>query len=137
MGRPTGAGGGPPPPEPPGGPADGTLAGLLGEIRDLLQEQFGLGQSDPRVIVLSLTTGGTFDVFPSVLVKRALIQNISVEDVTIVQGPNGTAGSGILLNAASAAGEGGGSMPTGNVNLARLGFVRVTAGATLAVYYEQ
>ena len=92
------------------------------------------------VNVVSLSTGGTFQRISATsrLVNRAIIQNISTENVTIVSGsPNATAGQGIALNAAPATGLGGGSLPVGNIDLSTLFFVRASSGVTLAVYYEQ
>lgn len=140
MGRPGGAAPLPGPgggvPEPPG--QDAGLAALIEETNRLLRQQFERGFSQARIIIVSLTTGGTFDQLPpGTLIARGIIQNISVEDVTVTTGRTGTAAQGILLNAASAAGEGGGSMPLTNIDLGDIWFVRATAGVTLAVYYEQ
>lgn len=147
MGRP--GRGGPPGNGPPGNgplgdgdgpPVDDTIIGLQQLLIDLWREQFGRGNSDPRINVFSNATGGVFaniSTGGSFLVKRALIQNISVEDVTITTNQNGALGVGIVLNAAGAAGEAGGSMPVANIDLAKLWFSRTTAGVSVAVYYEQ
>lgn len=97
------------------------------------------GNREPIIEIISLTTGGTFEKFYTspTEIKYAVIQNISTEDVTITTGPQGTAGQGILLNAASAAGKGGGSIEANDIDLANLFFVRATAGATLSIYYER
>ena len=71
-------------------------------------------------------------------VNSAVIQNLSTEDVTIVtqEVPTPTAGEGIILNAANAAGEGGGTLSAGSVDLAKFKFVRTNTGVTLSVYWE-
>jgi hypothetical protein len=123
---------------PPNGGGDGS-GGLVGQILSLLQKLFGIGRSTPSIDTVALTTGATFQQMfgGSKKVMKAIIQNISTENVTITSiNQNQVAGTGILLNAASASGEGGGSLPVSNVDLALLYFVRTTAGLTLAVYSE-
>lgn len=69
-------------------------------------------------------------------VKSGIIENISTENVTIAVPDGSAAGKSIILTKANAAGEGGGSLPVGNVDLAKFQYVRTTAGVTLGVYYE-
>lgn len=112
---------------------------LIEQLLEILIREFDEGQERGEIDVISLTTGGKFqNLFPSDKpVRKAIIQNISTEDVTITTAEQSEAGSGIILNAATLSGEGGGSLPTGNIDLRALWFVRATAGATLAVYTER
>lgn len=127
-----------PPEEPPTNGAPQSLTGLLKQILFILNQSFFTGQSRLEITIHTLNTGATFQqLFPaSKEVKKAIIQNISTEAVTIISTATGTVSRGILLNPASISGEGGGSLPTGNVNLNKLWFRRATAGVTLAVYRE-
>lgn len=110
----------------------------LTPLLNLLKPAFERGGHGFEITTISLTTAATFQrLFPNgLLVQMAIIQNISVEDVTIVKNISGTAGVGIILNAATGAGKAGGSLPVNNVDLQQFCFVRTTAGVTLAVYYE-
>ena len=144
-------GGGPAPP--PGGGNGGTggngtdnsvIIDLLRQILEVLKGVFTINFSEPQIDVITLTTGAAFErMYDNPRkVKSAVIQNISTEDVTLQIGsgtsstPAFTAGDGILLNAASASGKGGGSLPVGNIDLSKFYFVRTTSGDTLAVYVE-
>lgn len=127
-----------PEPEPPTNGAPQSLTGLLKQILFILNQSFFTGQSRHEITIISLDTGATFQqIFPATkLVKKAIIQNISTEAVTIISRATGTVSQGIILNPADLAGQGGGSLPTGNVDLSKLWFRRVTSGVTLAVYRE-
>ena len=108
------------------------------EIAPLIEEEYRRGESNPVIDVLTLGTGGTAQAFYTDvrrLVRKAIIQNISVENVTIGTSKNTAIGLGIILNAATA-GQGGGSMPVYNVDLTKLYFNRTTSGVTLAIYIE-
>lgn len=132
-------GGTPPPPSGGGGVDLSSLLGILTAIYNVLLKAFGLNQSQPIIDPVDLTTGGAFQqMYPGTkAVESAIIQNISTENVTLTTATQGqVAGLGILLTKANNAGEGGGSHPVGNVDLAKFYFVRATAGHTLAVYYE-
>jgi hypothetical protein len=122
------------PPEPPV-----VDTSLIEELLNKIITEFDEGQERGEIEIISLTTGGTWqNLFTSDKpVRKAIIQNISTEDVTIATAEQSTAGEGIILNAATLSGEGGGTLPTGNIDLRAFWFVRATAGATLAVYTER
>lgn len=112
---------------------------LLQKIYDLIRKTFALNASEPNIETVVLTTGGTFQQMISGTrgIKNGIIENISTENVTIVTiTQNQVASTGVILTKANGAGEGGGSLPVGNVDLGKFYFVRTTAGLTLAVYYE-
>lgn len=112
---------------------------LLREIKKLLQAQIQPSGVFPYFFDIALTTGAEAQrLFETAQqVSYAVIQNISVEDVSISRSNiPPTVGSNIILNAASAAGKGGGNIPVHNINLRELMFIRTTAGATLAIYAE-
>jgi len=101
---------------------------LIQLIYDLLVNVFQTGKTTPQIDIVTLTTGGAFQNLVNGQVKKAIIQNISSETVTILTS-GGTQGVGILLDPK-------GSLPVGNVDLNYFQFVRTTAGVTLAVYKE-
>ncbi len=131
----------PPPPSADLGP----LLNALGQIRSVLLDLFNLlvGQfrdSAPVVEQFTLTTGGTtqrlFD--ESIKIRAGFLQNVSTEVVSIFSKETGTAATGgVKLNAASAAGQGGGEMSVGNIDLRNLFAVRATGGLTLSIYGEK
>lgn len=133
----------PPDPGPPGPPGNGdddvVSNQLLREIKKLLQVSTQPKGVFPYFFDVTLDTGAVaqrlFQTAQNVVF--AVIQNISTEDVSISRtNTPPTVGSNIILNAASAAGKGGGNLPVHNVNLRELMFIRTTAGATLAIYAE-
>lgn len=134
-----GGGGGNPP------PLSSTDA-LLKQIFDLLNSVFGLGKSIATTDVFA-TVGNTAGVIlytQSKIIKRGLIQNLSATDsITVFATPGGKAPAnivaafGTVLNPAPAAGQGGGSIPIGNIDLASLTFISSTnASQSVSVYYE-
>lgn len=139
AGAPPGAGG------PPGG---GQAPELEEEVKTIEQRtkalldeivgEFSPGMRKCEIFVVSLAVGATVQklITATLLVSNCIIQNISTEDVTLFTYPNGVAGQGTILNAATAAGKGGGHVSLGNIDLSKIYFVRTTAGVTLSVYYE-
>ena len=131
---------GPPPGDGNGGGGTGeTLLPTLQAILDLLNYSIQAGLKHGHIEVISLASNGvTQQLYPDrKYVTFALIQNISIENVTVFTGSNqGVAPNGVLLNLSLGAGQAGGSLPVGNVDLSEFFFVRATAGVTLAVYYE-
>ena len=115
------------------------LLQILIEIRDVLKSTFEEGGSKGEIGLESVDTGGTFKQLwtSSFKVKKGIIQNISTEDVTITTFERSTISQGIILNAASSSGKGGGSLPIGNVDLQDFWFVRASSGLTLAYYIER
>ena len=99
------------------------------KLYDLLFNVFGTGQTVPKVDIVNLTTGAAFQQLTNGKVKKAIIQNISNETVTLTTFQAATGGIGILLDSK-------GSLPCGNVDLSYFWFTRNTAGITLAVYSE-
>lgn len=100
----------------------------------------------PSIVLRTLATGGTFErvVSSPRLVKYAVIQNISTEVVTLTTFDNAALGSGILLNAAGASGQAGGSLEVlpnntaeDQVDLNIFRYSRTTAGLSLSVYIEE
>lgn len=122
-----------------GGTGNDSILSLLQKIYDFIVSLWDRGKSRSTIEVISLTTGATFQRLytNSRLVRSAIIQNISTENVTLTTTPGGTAGLGIILNQGAGAGQAGGSLPTGNVDLMSYFFVRTTAGATLALHIEE
>lgn len=112
---------------PPGGngggttpPSSGTDAVVywLQQIYNLLLSVFGLGQSSTNIFTVTIpaaTTPVPISNTP-MQVKEATIQNQSATD-TIVISTSSNAVSGIILNPAPAAGQGGGSKKMKNVDL--------------------
>jgi hypothetical protein len=68
-------------------------------------------------------------------VKKAVIQSIATESVTLFTNASDIAPNGIVLNTGGV-GNGGGSLTVGNVDLSTFWFVRANPGNTLAVYTE-
>lgn len=109
---------------------------------------FGLGQSSVEVDILtSATTSAPLYTFQK-QVKHAILQNIDATNIITIQAlgqglgrgsssaPTAIAGAGIILNPAPLAGQGGGSMPVGNVDLSAFSFIADGGTPKLAVYYE-
>lgn len=97
-----------------------------------------------NIDVISTTTGAVIQqLYPNAKkIRKAIIQNISTDPVTIFStigtsnGARGTNSQGIILNAASGAGSGGGTLPTNNIDLSYFWFYAATTGDKLAVYSE-
>ena len=119
--------------------SDTSMGNEVTQILQLLKAEFEEGRAFGTVEIITLDAGAVFQrLYANVKnVKRALIQNISVEDVTITTAINATQGEGIILNAALALGTAGGSLPVSNIDLSTLCFVRTTAGITLSIYLER
>ena len=96
------------------------------------------GDRKPLIQIINLTTGATVQrIFAYAKpIFKGTIQNISTEDVTLYTKEGQAAGTGIILNAATLSGKGGGALDVGNIDLFNLFFVRTTSGDTLAVYSE-
>jgi len=128
----------PPPiePQPPPYPAPPVI-GYDPRLYDLLYSEFGRGQSVGQIYIIALTTGGVSQqlVQGSMKVKKAVIQSIATESVTLFTNASDIAPNGIVLNTGGV-GNGGGSLTVGNVDLSTFWFVRASAGNTLAVYAE-
>ena len=132
------------PPPPTTIDLSGVIA-LLQAIEDLLIKLIDAGESSTNTDIVKCTAGGTSQPLfgnPK-LVKRALIQNLSTDDITLfwVNNSQGrpqaiTAGVGTVLNAATAAGKGGGTYPAGNVDLSNCSFLAATTGDSLSVSEE-
>jgi hypothetical protein len=123
-----------------GGTGEGVIPSTidLTPLLNLLSPDHIRGGHGFEITTISITTAATFQrLFDNGLsVRMAIIQNISIEDVTITKNLSSSGGTGIILNAASGGGKAGGSLPVNNVDLQQFCFVRTTAGVTLAVYYE-
>lgn len=107
--------------------------------KEILSEAFNPGKADFGIDIKNVDAGPKWTQLydTPMLVRKAIIQNISTENVTVVRWKDGaTAGQGMLLNAA-AAGEGGGSIPLGNIDLSKLWIYRATAGSSVSVYWER
>lgn len=136
-------------------PVDGTGGGggggtqfiydILNTIYNLLVGVFGRGGSAAQTDLITVGTTAVNIYNNPKLVKKAIIQNLSATDVVTIVALQGTpgkvapiaAGKGTLLNPASSVGQGGGSMPLGNVDLGMFTAVTNTnSSQTISVYYE-
>lgn len=115
--------------QPPGG-GGGGLDGAntqLGQIYSILNYEYGPGQKLPFVDTFTVGTSFSQLYTGAKPVSKALIQNDSSTDVMSVTASfgntgakSGTAGQAILLNPATSANQGGGSLPVGNIDLSNL-----------------
>ena len=125
-----------------------TVIGLLQQVLlNLLPPSatpIPLVSSLPQFLVVSITgaSTATSTAPPGTLVKAALVQNISANNVTL--GNKGVAvGAGYILNAATGTGSAGDTVtivpPPGAdlVDLSLIFFNQTGTGATLAVFYFQ
>lgn len=128
------------------GGINSSILSVLQEIYALLLGVFGLGGSLAQTDVFATVSTTPICLYPqSQLIKRGLIQNLSTTDeITVFATPGGktaaaiTAGLGTILNPAPGTGEGGGTMPLGNIDLASLTFISSTnANQSVSVYYEK
>lgn len=131
-----------------GGSGGGNLSSILyalNQIYDLLASVFQPGVSSTQTDILSATTATTALYTTAKPVKHAILQNIDAANIITIyaqgKGYNANviieaAGEGIILNPAPIAGQGGGSMPVGNVDLSAFNFIADGGTPELAVYYE-
>ena len=121
---------------PPVGGDVASVEDFLKAILELLEYNILAGRKHGYIDVITLTTGAAYQKLYNERkhVTMALIQNLSTEVVSLQN--TGGGANGERLNPANLAGEGGGSLPVGNIDLAEISFVRTTSGVTLAVYYE-
>lgn len=108
---------------------------LLKELLELWRYSVLAGRKHGTIEIISLTTGAVYQKLYAERkhVTMAIIQNLSTEVVSLA---NTGGANGVRLNQADLAGEGGGSLPVGNIDLSEIYFQRITAGVTLAVYSE-
>lgn len=108
---------------------------ILKELLELWRYSILPGRKHGTIEIISLTTGAVYQKLfvERKLVTMALIQNLSTEVVSLA---NTGGANGARLNPANLAGEGGGSLPVGNIDLSEIFFQRTTSGVTLAVYSE-
>lgn len=134
-----------------GGSSNGSSSpdvSFLEQIVSLLFGVFGIGQSQSQLDLFTFTTHAkAYSLYNSSKpVKKAIIQNITNTDViTVFAVPYSTGKTypvsnyeGIILNPASVANQGGGSLPLGNVDLSNFAVICDTTDALigLAIYYE-
>lgn len=122
---------------PNGGGGTNGSSSLLQQILDFIKDIYK--EVEPHIETVELNVGATFqELFPGTKkVRFGLIQNISTENITLYTISAGqVAAKGICLTKANGAGEGGGSLPVGRIDLAKIWFVRATAGLSISVYYE-
>lgn len=138
-------------PPPPGGGGGSDGAGLtaifnaLNTLYNLLVGVFYPGGSVGNTDIITVGTTAVLLYQNNKPVKKAIIQNLSSTDVVTIQAVSGsvgkvapvTAGKGTLLNPAPGSGQGGGSMPVGNVDLgAFTAITNTNTGQLVSVYYE-
>lgn len=125
----------------------GDLLYALNQIYNLLLGVFGLGGSAVQVDILTAATTSAPLYSIGKPVKHAILQNLDATNIITINGlgaglgkggtpPPVVAGAGIILNPAPGAGQGGGSMPVGNVDLSAFTFIANGGTPNLAVYYE-
>jgi hypothetical protein len=117
----------------------------LQAIYDVLDSVLNPAESIAYIEYQTLAAGGVVQSLygQSKKVKKAIIMNISADPVTLFSSgsgsigkPSGTISQGIILNPQPSAGQGGGTFPTGNVDLGSFSWVALTTGDAIAVYYE-
>lgn len=125
-----------------GGTDLSTTNALLQDILNLLKSEYDDGARDAFIDYLTIGVASTFQQLYAnqLYVRRAVIQNISAVNITLTgigssYGLQGTNAQGIILNS-GAAGQAGGSMTVGNIDLSTIDW-EGAAGAKLAVYYER
>lgn len=133
-----------PGPSPSGGATLDDLLYALNQIYNLLSGVFANGGAMATIETISVSTSPTALYSNNKRVKRAVIQNLSSTDnLTLVATPGtvgktgpGSSGNGIILNKASASGQGGGSLVTGNIDLGAFTVYGGAGSDQVAVYYE-
>lgn len=124
-----------------------TIVGQVQRLRRELQpkpEKPGTaGVTVQSVTVVKISAAATATQMPAVLVKSAMIQNISVNPVTLGSSNSVTSGNGFILNAAAGTGNAGDTVtiaPQGSdlfIDLSLFWFVQTGAGNTLALLVLQ
>lgn len=115
------------------------VSGELIQTNMILGHEFTAGQKAPGIdTIVSAGSGTPTQLYKnSLVVSFATVQNISTADLTLaIDNPNVAAGVGSILNAASAAGKGGGSIDMHNVDLTHVWFIVAATGNVISVYRE-
>lgn len=137
---PPGTGGNVPPP----GTSGCACSSELNAILSVLIGTNALGGSKAFTIVFgNVGTTGTRPFPAGTFVKKAVIQNLSnTDNLTVFFAPGATtfilAGNGTVLNPAPGAGQAGGSMTVGNIDLGDMSWITNTnTNQNVSVYYER
>jgi hypothetical protein len=114
-------------------------------LEGMFDKQYNAGRSEVFIEVLTVGTTASVLYPVSKVVRGGTIMNLSTTDVVTLGGGgegakgkvlNLTAGQGFLLNAAAAAGQGGGTWNFGNIDLSSITAVTNTnTGQKIAVVY--
>lgn len=99
----------------------------------------GAPVSGKTVNILVVSTAGASTATQlasgSVPILGGYVQNISQNNVTLGTSNKVAAGSGVILNAASSSGKGGGSAPLGPIDLSYLWWISSGASDSVVVYF--